>query len=120
MTSNIRRLSTRSANVPDGYANNKKGNVIAVCTSAMVRCDVGIVAISHVTPTSFIHVPILEMVMAIHIALKTGYRNGLRMDCWLNKLRINVSCHRVMSPLFLLYFSCLGCTPFNFAIGQIV
>jgi hypothetical protein len=43
----------------------------------MVKCDVGIVAINHVTPTSFIHVPTLEMVMAIHIILKTGYWNGV-------------------------------------------
>ena len=44
--------------------------------SAIYRSDVGMEAISQVVPISFIHVPIFEIVMAIHITINRGDWNG--------------------------------------------
>src|SRR5258706_2505322 len=80
ITSSQRRRSTMSASAPAGRATSTTGRLPAVSTSA-TRIGEGVnEVINQDSPTSCIHVPTLEMMVAIQSALNTDSRRGLHAD----------------------------------------
>ncbi len=72
----IRRLSRRSASVPASSAKRNTGMVVAACTS-VTRPGLGSsVVISQPAPTSRIHVPTLEIRVAVQSRAKARCANG--------------------------------------------
>src|SRR6266850_248477 len=80
IANNKRRRSTMSARAPAGNATRTTGRLPAVSTSA-TRTGEGVnEVINHDSPTSCIHVPMLETTVAIQSARNTGSRRGLHAD----------------------------------------
>ena len=77
VTSKSRRRSTTSARAPAGSASKTTGRLPAVSTSATSMGDVVRETMSQDSPTSSIHVPILDTTVAIHSARKIGSARGL-------------------------------------------
>src|ERR1700738_5346523 len=80
MTSSRRRRSTTSASAPAGRANNTTGRLPAVSTSATSTGEGVNEVINHDSPTSCIHVPMLDTTVAIQSARNTDSRSGLQAD----------------------------------------
>src|SRR5438477_3188366 len=80
ITNNRRRRSTMSARAPAGNATRTTGRLPAVSTSA-TRTGEGVnEVINHDSPTSCIHVPMLDTTVAIQSARKTDSRRGLQAE----------------------------------------
>src|SRR5262245_30145000 len=77
VTSKSRRRSTTSARAPPGSASKTIGRLPAVSTSATSIGDVVRETMSQDSPTSCIHVPMLDATVAIHSARKIGSARGL-------------------------------------------
>src|SRR5262245_6649649 len=75
--SKSRRRSTTSARAPAGSASKTMGRLPAVSTSATRIGDVVRETMSQDSPTSCIHVPMLDATVAIHSARKIGSARGL-------------------------------------------
>src|SRR6266404_2195195 len=80
MTSSRRRRSTISARAPAGRANSTTARLPAVSTSATSTGEVVNDVINHDSPTSCIHVPMLDTTVAIQSARNTDSRSGLQAD----------------------------------------
>jgi hypothetical protein len=77
VTRRRRRRSIMSARAPAGSARSTTGKLPAVSTSATRMGDVVNETISHDSPTSCIHVPRLEAIVAIHRTRNTLPASGL-------------------------------------------
>src|SRR5947209_1689014 len=80
MTRSKRRRSTISASAPAGNATSTTGRLPAVSTSATRTGEVVNEVINHDSPTSCIHVPMLDTTVAIQSARKTDSRRGLQAE----------------------------------------
>src|SRR6266478_8055448 len=80
MTSSRRRRSTMSASAPAGRARSTTGRLPAVSTSATSTGEGVNEVINHDSPTSCIHVPMLDTTVAIQSARNTDSRSGLQAD----------------------------------------
>src|SRR6266436_5239359 len=80
MTSSRRRRSTMSASAPAGRAISTTGKLPNVSTSATSTGEGVNEVINHDSPTSCIHVPMLDTTVAIQSARNTDSRSGLQAD----------------------------------------
>src|SRR5437660_12563102 len=80
MNRSRRRRSTMSASAPAGNATRTTGRLPAVSTSATSTGEVVNEVINHDSPTSCIHVPMLDTTVAIQSARKTDSRRGLQAE----------------------------------------
>jgi hypothetical protein len=80
MTKSKRRRSTTSASAPAGSATSTTGRLPAVSTSATSTGEGVNEVINQDSPTSCIHVPMLETTVAIQSARNTDSRSGLHAD----------------------------------------
>src|SRR5882672_2627688 len=75
-----RRRSTMSATAPAGNASNIIGMLSAASTSATIDGEDESEVISQPAPTSCIHVPTFETMVAIQRLRKRAFRRGLQAD----------------------------------------
>ena len=75
-----RRRSTMSARAPAGRITRNTGNATAACTSPTINGDMVSMVIIQPAPTACIHVPMYEMMAAIHRARNRGSRNGAHAE----------------------------------------
>ena len=73
-------LSMISANAPAGRARRNIGRVPAVWTSETIKGEGAREVMSQPAPTSWIQVPILEKIVAIHKERKAAIFSGLQAD----------------------------------------
>ena len=77
---NRRRRSTISAIAPAGSARSMTGRLSAASTSATIHADDEREVISHPAPTSCIHVPMFDTIVAIHKLRNSALCSGLHGD----------------------------------------
>src|ERR1700681_2892805 len=72
-----RRRSTMSASAPAGSASSISGKLSAASTSATIDGDEESDVINQPAPTSCIHVPTFETIVAIQRPRKSAFESGL-------------------------------------------